>query len=266
MFSFLCDQRSETPIKRLYEDPFSCLYGYARSNETQQHNDVGQDYLIFKIDERSCSFVLCDGVSLSFCGDIAAKFLSHKLMDWLKRFQLKDLQQKDMMKQRLETYLNEIVDEATDLVEKQPLPRSMPVLLRDVLEEKRKQGSEAMFVCGRVDMISPMTNEANIFLAWCGDSRIRLWEKEEEITSILRHDLNDKQRWSTKRGLVNGDVQTFVSSDVDRLIDRLAVYSDGFHIIDQFKEIPSIEFLPYYMSKSLDSPASDDISYLDLLW
>ncbi|MBM7643960.1 hypothetical protein JOD45_000151 [Scopulibacillus daqui] len=266
MFSFLCDQRSETPINRLYEDPFFCLYGYARSNETQQHNDVGQDYLIFKIDDRSCAFVLCDGVSLSFCGDIAARFLSHKLMDWLKVFHLKDLQDKDVMKERLEAYLHDIVDEATELVDKKTLPPSMPVLLKDVLEEKRKQGSEAMFVCGRVDMLSPVANEANVFLAWAGDSRIRLWDQEEEITNLLGHDLNSNQRWSTKRGLVNGGLQTFVSSDVDNCIDHLAVYSDGFQVIDQFKTIPSAEFLPYYMSKSLDSPASDDISFLELLW
>ncbi|WP_052947760.1 hypothetical protein [Aneurinibacillus tyrosinisolvens] len=266
MFSFTSDQRMETPITYAHQDPFFFRYGYARAGETREVDDAGQDSLAFRIEDRTFTFVLCDGVSLSFCGDIAAQFLSVRLLDWLHSFSVEEVREKGAMADALNAYLEQLVDEATGIVEKHPLPASIPPLVRDVLEEKRTGGSEAMFVCGRVDILNDWSNEANLFLGWSGDLRIRAWSGQREVSGHFQEQAHSHERWSTKRGIVNGNIHTAGLVDFAQTIDRLVIYSDGFTGIDSLKAMPSTAWLQQEMVKSFRSPTSDDISFLDIAW
>lgn len=266
MFSYKCNQKEETPITLLYEDPFTIKYGYARASETVQMNERGQDYLAFQGDGKSISFVVCDGVSLSFFGDVAAEFLAGKLLNWLVSLSNNELQKKEDSLLKLTGYLNGLVKEGSEKIANYRLPSSLPPLLKDVLEEKRKNGSETMFVCGRIDIENHITNKANIFLAWAGDIRIRFWKNDKEIQPQITKELNTNERWSSKQGLIPKELKGFSAADADDWINRIAVYSDGFASIDSLPVIPGKERLQRLMRKSHEMPTSDDLSFIDISW
>lgn len=266
MFSFASDQKTETPITSVYQERFTFRYGYARAGETQQADDIGQDYLAFHVENKSFQFVLCDGVSLSFYGNIAAQFLATKLLTWLRSVSVEEARDERTMAVALNAYLDGLVEEATEIVDAYRLPRALSPLLRDVLEEKRKNGSEAMFVCGRVDIVDDWSKQANVFLACSGDMRVRLWDGIQEISCFPYDEEDRHQRWSTKNGLVSGDIKTASSSGMGQPFNRMFVYSDGFAAIDSLRSIPKTERLQNLMVESFSSPTSDDISFLDIAW
>lgn len=72
---FQIDQRLEYPLSSLQAGPFSIRCTYARSRETRQGDDMGQDYITYKVTDDSILFCVCDGVSQSFYGNLAAKYL-----------------------------------------------------------------------------------------------------------------------------------------------------------------------------------------------
>ncbi|MDN4526473.1 hypothetical protein [Fictibacillus fluitans] len=264
MYTFYSDQKKETPVSSLYRDPFSIRYGYARANETQEADDFGQDFLAFEVKDRSLVFAVCDGVSLSFCGDLAARFLSEELLQWLGSQTAEELKDESFIKEKLTEHLGELTAKGTDAIRRHRLPGSMPPILREVLEEKRTKGSETMFLCGRIDMTDHITREARVFLASSGDLRLRLWGEAEEISNP---DItpDTKKRWSTKDGIIGGEIQV-VTGSMQHNIRRVAVYSDGFSAIDGLKKLPATNQLQILVKKSLQSPLSDDLSFLDIAW
>lgn len=58
-------------------------FAYARSADTRASGDVGQDYLAVREGPQTLVFALCDGVSQSFYGDLAARYLGDALVAWL---------------------------------------------------------------------------------------------------------------------------------------------------------------------------------------
>ncbi|RXZ00777.1 hypothetical protein [Fictibacillus sp. S7] len=264
MYTFYSDQKKETPVSSVYRDPFSIRYGYARANETQEADDFGQDFLAFEVKERSLVFAVCDGVSLSFCGDLAARFLSEELLQWLVSQTPEELKDGSLIKEKLTEHLGELTAKGTEAIRRHRLPGSMPPILREVLEEKRTNGSETMFLCGRIDMADDITHKAHVFLASSGDLRLRLWGEAEEISNP--HITSDtKKRWSTKDGIIGGEIQIATGSTL-KDTRRIAVYSDGFSTIDGLNTLPSTDQLQILVKKSLQSPLSDDLSFLDIAW
>src|ERR1041385_7373312 len=76
-------QDRETPVRAERYAAFSWRYAYARSADTRKVGDPGQDYLTFRYEEGVFAFALCDGVSQSFFGDLAARILGDALLTWL---------------------------------------------------------------------------------------------------------------------------------------------------------------------------------------
>ncbi|MGG1574550.1 PP2C family serine/threonine-protein phosphatase [Fictibacillus sp. NRS-1165] len=265
MYTYYSDQKKETPVSSVYRDPFSIRYGYARSSETQEADDSGQDFLAFEVKDRTLVFAVCDGVSLSFCGDLAARFLSEKLIRWLGELPADEFNDEAAVKEKLAFYLAKLTEEGTETIRKHRLPASMPPILREVLEEKRTKGSETMFICGRIGMADEMTNQARVFLASSGDIRLRIWDSSEEVTAKGEMMPETKKRWSTKDGLIGGDIHTVTGQSLGG-VHRIAVYSDGLSVIDGLKQLPTTDQLQILVKKSLQSPLSDDLSFLDIAW
>lgn len=265
MYTFYSDQKKETPISSIYQDPFSVRYGYARANETQEADDLGQDFLAFEIKDKSLVFAVCDGVSLSFCGDLAARFLSEKLMRWLGELPTEDFQNEKLVKEKLTQYLTELKGQGTEAIRRHRLPTALPPILKEVLEEKRTKGSETMFFCGRIDIDDVITKKATVFLASSGDIRLRAWNALGEIKEQTTIVPETKKRWSTKDGLIGGEISTVTGVELGD-VRRVAVYSDGFAAIDGLAAIPPTDQLQILVKKSLQSPYSDDLSFLDMAW
>ena len=77
-------QDRETPAHTVGAGPVTWTWAYARAQEAIEHGELGQDYLTFSFDDQGCCLVLCDGVSQSFYGELAAQILGDALLEWLR--------------------------------------------------------------------------------------------------------------------------------------------------------------------------------------
>ncbi|MGQ9804408.1 MAG: protein phosphatase 2C domain-containing protein, partial [Anaerolineae bacterium] len=249
------DPRRETPATGRQGKRFGYRYAYARSADSRAADDPGQDFLIIREDGVRLCFALCDGVSQSFYGDLAARLLGEALVDWLWR--QRPSTGADPLRKGLEAYLDSVVGVASEIVASHPVPDDLPPMVRQVLEEKRALGSESTFIAGLVD-----TEAGAAFLAWMGDSRLRLWDSQGEFTARLGDTFHTQERWSTRRGRI-GQLHTALIPLHD--LRFLVAYSDGLAILDRrmtrHLRDTSIEAAIAYAGRS---PTSDDISYLEI--
>ena len=70
MVKYILSQKKETVLQDKKTNHFSYRYSYVRAKETQDLNECGQDFLAFQDNGISFIFALCDGVGLSFHGEI----------------------------------------------------------------------------------------------------------------------------------------------------------------------------------------------------
>ncbi|GAA4722632.1 hypothetical protein [Brevibacillus fulvus] len=258
-------QDEETPLQRL-KGPFYGRFAYARAAETKALGDKGQDYLTFAQTADSFIFAICDGVSLSFYGDLAARFLGDTLLDWLSSPVLERIVDQQKLRKNLYEHLQKLTVPASHFIRSYNLPPTVTGLLRDVLEEKRERGSESTFICGRVDLPSKKFAEGRIILAWHGDSRLRIWEGERERTAMLGSTFLTSQRWSTHRGPIGGMPSLFVAGLQPAAISRLLVYTDGLAQLDDRTGPPDDRELQRLIDAAGQQTYSDDIALLELSW
>ena len=167
----------------------------------------------------------------------------------------------------LAAYLQGLTTTASEAVQDQPLPDDIPLMLREVLEQKREYGSDSTFVCGRIDLPGPSFPSGRVVLAWIGDSRLRIWGPQGERTAELGDTFKMAERWSSSRGPVGSEPHVFVSNlkqDGHYTITRLLVYSDGLSVIDRYERELSNVALQDLVDESGEAATSDDVSVLEL--
>ncbi len=254
--SFPIPQNQEKNAKT-YPIQHGCLrYAYARSADTQKNNDIGQDYLTFLTTPERLTFVICDGVSQSFFGDLAARILGNHLLGWMAGLE-GPLSQTGEAYDALKNYLKALTEPATAEVMQLRLPEKMPGMIVAVLEKKRQMGSETTFVAGTLDF------KAGWFsLVWMGDTRLRLWNADGEQTHALGNVFLTRERWSTHKGMV-GEPHVFGGGLRD--LKHLLAYSDGFAKLDRVVQrvSPSDEAINRLMEEAVLQPNSDDISLFE---
>lgn len=260
----LITQGTETAVSTVKNKKYSFRYAYARAHESMILGDKGQDYLAFINQDQQFVFVLCDGVSQSFYGDIAAKYLGDLLLNWFTDH-LPDGLKPEPIRMDLNTVLANAVAVGSELVDKHPLAADLPEIFREVLEEKRRLGSETTFVAGRIDLPGGDYPEGRAVFAWLGDSRLRIWDAREEISPRLSGEFQTMQRWSSKRGSLGSMVHVYVSNlDHKAGIRRVLAYSDGLSCIDGHTAVISNPVLQNLIRQTGEMPTSDDIAMIEL--
>lgn len=253
------DPTKETSVQVEKRPLFNYRYAYARSADSKSSNDTGQDYLTLFEDENTILFALCDGVSQSFFGDLAARFLGQALIKWLGSTAPTST---DNYCNTLHKYLTSLTQSASQYITQFAIPGEIPAMLKDVLEEKRAFGSESTFVCGRVDFPKDSLPNGRLMLAWMGDSRLRLWGNGHEQSQVLGNTFHTDQRWSTRRGPVGGRPNCFVSSLSG--VNRIVAYSDGLTVFDSYQALPDNNTVNKVITDSQNQPQSDDIAFLEI--
>lgn len=253
------DQNQETSASLVSGDHFYYRYAYSRSADTIKSNSTGQDALTIREEGARLVFVLCDGVSQSFYGNLASRFLSEEMNLWL--WQNSDhLFDQYEVGDTLSGFLNKLTENASRIVSNQSLPEDISPLLRTVLEKKRGLGSESTFVAGCLD-----ADRQQALFAWMGDSRLRIWSVEGEINQnkFGIDTFKTQERWSTCKGLI-GELHCN-KLKLDQ-IHHVMVYSDGLARLDTKirKNSPSNQTLSQLITESGRLAASDDISYLEI--
>lgn len=257
------EQRSEGPLHVNRGRVFSYRYAYARSADSQRDDEPGQDYLVFRELDDHFVFAACDGVSQSFFGDLAARFLGDALTNWLTQ-EIPPAMDGPAVQNAIHTFLSDLTRNATQRIENHPVPAE-PALLYEVLLDKKARGSEAMFACGRIDAPSPQFLAGRVVLAWMGDMRLYLWRTNGRVNLGGSHETD--HRWSTKRGPVGGQVNVYVAplAPVGNPVTRLVVYSDGLSQLDsQLDNSLSNQALQQIIWDTKSRPDSDDITYFEL--
>ncbi|MGE5458822.1 MAG: protein phosphatase 2C domain-containing protein [Methanobacterium sp.] len=261
----LIPQEKETAVCAVRNKKLSFRYAYARAHESILLGDKGQDYLAFINQGNTFVFALCDGVSQSFYGDIAAKYLGDTLLDWFDHY-LPEGMNPEPIQLALNTVLAKSTEAGTQLVNSHPLAADLPPMFKDVLEDKRKLGSETTFIAARVDLPSAAYKEGRAVFAWLGDSRLRIFNDRQEITPLLPGAFETMQRWSSKRGSLGSMVHVYVST-INGLagIRRVLAYTDGLSSLDGHTAVLSNQILQNLMQQAGEMPTSDDIAMVELL-
>ncbi len=251
-------QQHETEASvELVPGPVALTYVYARSRDTRNANAPGQDFIAYRWEVGRIAFALCDGVSQSFYGEIAAHYLGLRLIDLLWEFRSDATDSAPLHALLTESLNGAWVAEADALVHGKHITTTLPPMQRTALERKREQGSETMFVAGVVDL------EARVlWLAAMGDMRAWLWDANGEALAIDGAQWETRKRWSSRVGMKNGEPFA-----VRRALDGIAhitVHSDGVGSYAPRLSEMSQDLLNSITAEQAKAPASDDICVFDI--
>ena len=259
------DQRHETPVTLVQSGAFGIRYAYARSADTGRAGQSGQDYVAIRAEAERLVFVLCDGVGQSFFGEIGSQILGDALLRWLWKLpgdsQGSSLVLEDWVG-KLHEYLKTVSASATPLVGEKDLKDIQAGLLREVLEDKRKEGSQSNFVCGAFDAPSRDLQAGRLLLFWLGNAKLQIWRAGTNLTERLEAAWDDRERWSSLTGAV-GRVHAYRSDW--RQIDCVIGHSDG---LDPVRRVLKPALASQVIDQNIDQlrrqPNSDDISFVEI--
>jgi len=249
-------QDSDTPARREITPGAVFTYLCDRSRDSRQNNTPGQDFIAYSYTPDRIAFAVCDGVSQSFYGDLAARFLGEHLTAWLIGLDATLLTSFDFglaLGERLSAW----VAEATALVEAKLINPDLPPMVRDALDKKRVNGSESMFVAGLVDRTT-----GQFAACWMGDMRLWLFDASGNAVDLPGAAWETRERWSTRLGPKNGAPRTAVLPLEG--ITRMIVHSDGIGAHASRLSVISLEDLDALARDLSGEPTSDDISVLDI--
>jgi serine/threonine protein phosphatase PrpC len=262
-------QYEDRSLRVIEQERLSWRFLYYRSAESDANRAPSQDYLTYQHGDDSFAFAVCDGVGQSFFGDLASRLLGEGLIDWLCTPAFDTGVSQADVRASVGELLREVTKNATKEVEALKVPFGTPQMVEEVLNDKRKLGSESTFVCVRVDLPTQHMPEGRLIAAWMGDTRLRAWGPTGELTALLPTEtFQTDERWSSKSGPVNGDPHVLVTplggDDSSPAVTGLMAYTDGLAILDRLTESPTDDDLTNTATGTRHSGQSDDIAFIEL--
>jgi hypothetical protein len=252
------DQKESVGLSPVPSPLAAVNYLYRPSYESVSEGVEGQDYLVLGTGPHAIVFALCDGVSQSFFGQLAARFLGDALLTWLAA--LEPLADEKTLAARLTAFLADQTGPARRQVDAYSLPDDLPPLVRSAWEDQRAYGSETMFVCGRLQF--PPDRPGRCLLCWLGDTEAQVFDRDGTPLDLGASWSSD-ERWSTHHGVRGAEtVHTWLGS-LDR-IDQVIVYTDGLHALkDRLRPLLADPAdLQHHIDRIYHTPEGDDISLL----
>jgi Protein phosphatase 2C len=241
-----------------------------RCREAEMQALVNQDYarVMVQRDTSFLCFCVCDGVGSSYRGDFAAHYLGERLVRWLQQWAEGDWSL-PAMKEQLGAQLVLWAEEAQQELLQQELPSELPKLVREVLEELRASyGSETVFLggCLRIAPLSSqpadMVRSIEAFFCWMGNVSARLFLSPDHVITLGAED-DRAARWSTVHGS-RGPLTVLHIGPTQ--VERLLVYTDGLHKLDNVLTGLDQETLQDSIQQLLQAPENDDMTYFDIQW
>lgn len=236
-------------------------YAYARSSDSVANQIEGQDYLIFQHNDQRLVFVVCDGVGSSFCGNLAARILGERLLEWMWTLDITYIDGAGALVEAATGFLRRLQADGQREVESYEIPDHFPPLIRQALEQQRGYGSEAVFVAARIDHAGPYTPDGALTLCWMGDTELHVLDEDGHEMEIGA-EWTSKNRWSTTQG-----VKGKFSAAMSKLkgVGRLLAFTDG--LSDQSDNLAhasdaDIERAIYAGGRSA---TSDDVAFIDVV-
>jgi hypothetical protein len=223
-----------------------------RSLDSADRGEPSQDYVAVLYGKNRLSFAVTDGVSSSFMGDLAAPFLATRLV-WFLHEQKSSRRSEVAFAAAVQRYLLQLAEEYGPQVARHPIPDSTSGYVRELLEQQRAYGSEAMFACGTIDF----GRDPAVTLAWLGDVRLVV------LAAGKRRDFSGStvDRWSSRLG-PRGEV-TCRSWRLGN-VERVVLCSDGVAgDLDAVIDLGDLD-LDDVLAAAAQRPDSDDMALLDI--
>lgn len=260
---FRMSQRQESVVVTRRFSDFQVRHAYARSRESRENNDSGQDYLTYSVYSGAAFFCVCDGVGLSFNGQLASRFLGDSLLQFMERYCENFIGNVEEFASKISAFLDQIVGDATDLVSREVIPPHIKGIHREVLEENKLRGSESMFVCGMLRRHGE-GNGSELLLAASGNIRVRCLNGTNrlDLFELPAFRSVECERWSTHKGL--RDSSPFVYHANLDTGSCLQVYTDGLSICDDERFTLTDTDLNRLLKQTGELPDSDDCVFFEL--
>lgn len=259
-------QDEDTYVQKCIEGPFSLRYASVRSSDSKESGQPGQDYVSFSVRDEKLTFIVCDGVSQSFYGDFAARYLGDHVISWLYD-KMPHTLDAEFLSEHLSQYLNDLSRPAAKEIREHPVPEGVNGLLADVLEEKRSKGSETTFACGLIEFSNDLFADGRALFFWMGNCRLRLGNKKDWGVPVNISPDSDKGKWSTNKGISSGQLRVSARSLTKNgkpRFNRILAYTDGLALLDKINKKPSDSEFDRLIAKAVDSNYSDDCSFLEI--
>ena len=256
------DQGTETPLTEIKRGAFKMRYAYARSKETQENGERGQDYLVWRAESYRAAFAICDGVGQSYFGGVGSQVVGEALLEWLWKLPLEnEITHLETLPNKLRHHLDSRKNEATHIIDKKKLTLVEGEIHREVLEKRRKEkGTQSNFVCGLIDIPSDIYPEGRVLLFWLGDAKLQIWQGKNNYSERLNATWNKKEGWSSKLG-TSSEIHQFSCTLSE--IDSIIAFSDGVDPIA--KHIAPMPFLQSeVLKKGLGKLGDDDASFFEI--
>jgi hypothetical protein len=268
------EQSREISLTEISRGPFVLRFASYRKSEDAKLNLRSEDYIVSELTPDSAMFGLCDGVGSSFYGDIGSQILGETILNWLKRVPLPKnliLEKNNDSSKWLETLTNDLQTElnskinlATNIIQKKEIT-SKDELIRLAENTQRDDfGTQSNFACGILWPRSPSLPNGLIILFWLGNARLRIFNKNKDLTNYLGWGDNPnqlKEVWSSKEGVV-GSVYSYLT-DFSKITTVMA-YSDGLENVEEniHPNLNGTQFEAIVNQAQLIK--DDDVSYLEL--
>ena len=269
MMQLLTTNQAQNTFVRQPFDQGTLRLLYQRCQESEAQASPCQDYAVAASEtSTSLCFCVCDGVSGSYQGDFAARYLATALLDWLIKARPSATESRVLAASLVDDLAQWAHQGHASLAQVAVAPDTPP-LVREVMEETRATyGSEAVFLACRIDLDTPAKREqqllqpARIFMCWMGNVAAQVFTAPD-CAQPFNLAGDDRQRWSTGRGLCgNVAIHSWQIEDLHRII----VFTDGFARTGEGVWQMTDADLQACARELLALPTNDDMTVLDIQW
>ena len=268
------EQSREVRLTELTRGPFVFRFLSYRKSEDAALNLRSEDYIVSELTPEKAIFGLCDGVGSSFYGNIGSQLLGEILLSWLEKVPLPgkpSLEKPQAVNAWLGTITSELTSElngkvtfATSVVQRKEITSQDELVRLAEITQRDDFGTQSNFACGILWPRSRVLPKGLVLLFWLGNARIRLFNQNRELTSMLGwgKDPNQlKEVWSSKDGVV-GKVYSYVTDLA--AVTHIIAYSDGLeNVEEQIRPHLDGAQLEALVQKS-QSIKDDDATFLEL--
>ena len=231
------EQSREVKLAEITRGPFVLRFLSYRKSEDAALNLRSEDYVVSQLTPDKAIFGLCDGVGSSFYGNLGSQILGEILLSWLGKLPLPNnlsLEKSQVANSWLNTLTAELTSElnnkvafATSVIQKKEISSPDELVRLAEITQRDDFGTQSNFACGVVWPKSVSLPKGLVLLFWLGNARIRLFDQNRDLTSMLGWGKNPdqlKEVWSSKDGVV-GKVYSYLT-DLSTVMHVIA-YSDG---------------------------------------
>ncbi|OAB76637.1 hypothetical protein [Paenibacillus crassostreae] len=235
-FRYISSQAKEQKLSA-YQGILTCRYGYGRAMDKAKLGGIGRDFLGVYLEDDNCHFTLCKGIGQNMESGYISRYLGEMLMDWLDTTE-------DWSSLGFQSYLN-----------------SIPPMGGD-----QEISNQAMYICGRIELPTLERPVGRIWMAWQGDSRLKYWRDELEVSQYFKDTMIAEEWWSDSNKYLSGVPHVYQSRLEYGMPMRLQLYTDGLSDLDPISDILPNEQIQILFDAPHTGGLTDDAAFLELSW